>query len=54
MLAMLLAFAAKPADLEVLLVSLTFGNIDLRKSVASIILYPRCHHARDLTFFIAL
>lgn len=31
---MLLAFAAKPEELEVLLLSITFGNIDVEKSVS--------------------
>jgi inosine-uridine nucleoside N-ribohydrolase len=30
-LAMLLAFAASPEEVEVLLVSLTFGNIEVRR-----------------------
>jgi len=30
-LALLLAFSAKPEELEVLLVSITFGNIDVQK-----------------------
>ena len=34
-MALLLAFAAKPEELEVLMVSLTFGNIDVQKCVVS-------------------
>ena len=30
-LAMLLAFAAKPEELEVLMLSLTFGNVEVQK-----------------------
>jgi len=30
-LALLLAFSAQPEELEVLLVSITFGNIDVQK-----------------------
>jgi inosine-uridine nucleoside N-ribohydrolase len=31
MLAMLLAFAAKPEELEVLLLSVTYGNVDVQR-----------------------
>ncbi|EXJ77761.1 DNA glycosylase [Capronia epimyces CBS 606.96] len=36
-LAMLLAFAAKAEDLEVLLVSLTFGNVDVRNCLRNVV-----------------
>lgn len=36
-LAMLLAFAAKADDLEVLLVSLTFGNVDVRSCLRNVV-----------------
>jgi inosine-uridine nucleoside N-ribohydrolase len=34
-LAMLLAFAAKPEELEVLLVSVTYGNVEVQRYVTS-------------------
>ena len=34
-LAMLLALAASPDDIEILLISVTFGNVEVQKSVAA-------------------
>jgi inosine-uridine nucleoside N-ribohydrolase len=34
-LAMMLAFSAKPEELEILMVSLTFGNVEVQKYVSS-------------------
>jgi hypothetical protein len=33
-IAMLLAFSAKPEELDILMVSLTFGNVDVQKYVS--------------------
>ncbi|KAK4999671.1 hypothetical protein LTR66_001356 [Elasticomyces elasticus] len=36
-LAMLLAFAAKPEELQVLLVSVTFGNVDVQSCLRNVV-----------------
>ncbi|KAK5255096.1 hypothetical protein LTR16_004700, partial [Cryomyces antarcticus] len=36
-LAMLLAFSAKPEELEVLLISVTFGNVDVQNCLRNVI-----------------
>ena len=36
---MLLAFSAKPEELEVLLLSITFGNIDVQRSAYRSLIY---------------
>ena len=36
---MLLAFSAKPEELEVLLLSVTFGNIDVQRSAYRSLIY---------------
>ena len=44
-LAMLLAFASKPEELEILMLSLTFGNVEVQKYVSLLFVqtgYRRC------------
>lgn len=37
-IAMLLAFSAKPEELDVLMLSLTFGNVDVQRYVTTCLL----------------